>query len=565
MPSRSTPPPPAGSLASAASGPTVAELLALDALRRGRPRVVAGSRGLGRTVRWTHVAEVLDIAHLLKGGELLLSTGVAFPTDEVELAQAVRALAAAGTSGMVVELGRRYETALPAALLSAADETDLPVIELRKEIPFVQVTEAVHALVVGAQLIELRASEEVHRTYTELSIEGADAAAIVRHTARMAGAPVVLENLNHQVLAFDPAGASADHLLDRWESRSRSVVSDRRTTVDEEQGWIGVVVGARGTDWGRLVVITDAAPTPRQLVVAERAAAALALDRLVERDQESLERQSHRTLLAAMVEQSMTSPELRLRAAGLGAPLEAQTLVGVIVRSESTSLTPLGAQAQVRQLAEVSERALRSTRSTGLVGVLDESSVGVLLVAPDQGRAERALAAMATKVRRDCAEAALPTTVIAAGSAVHDVIDVRRSILEAAQVADLADPKSSRSVHRLADVGLSGLLHLLRDDERVQTYVERELGALLAYDSTNGTDLLGALRTYLDTGRNKSNAAQQFGLSRPAFYERLHAVEALMSVDLDDVQTCLTLQVAIAALDVVRDSASNHAGRPGLS
>jgi purine catabolism regulator len=224
----------------------------------------------------------------------------------------------------------------------------------------------------------------------------------------------------------------------------------------------------------------------------------------------------------------------------------------VIVRFEPTSLTPIGAQAQVRQLAEVTERALRGVRSRGLIGVLDESSVGVLLVAPDQRSAERTLSAVAMKVRRDCAEAALPQAVIAAGSSVHDVLDVRRSILEAMQVADLADPLSSRPVHRLADVGLAGLLHLLRGDERVQTFVERELGSLLAYDSSHETDLLGALRSYLDTGRNKSMAAERYGLSRPAFYERLHAVEALMGVDLDNVQDCLTLQVAVAALDVVR-------------
>jgi purine catabolism regulator len=499
------------------------------------------------------VAELLDISHLLKGGELLLSTGVAFPDSEADLADAVRILAAAGTSGMVVELGRRYASALPPALLAAAEEVDLPIIELRRETSFVQVTEAVHALVVGAQLTELRASEEVHRTFTELSIEGADAETIVRHTARMAGAPVVLESLNHQVLVFDPAGSAADHLLDRWEARSRSVASSHRTTIDDEKGWVATVVGARGTDWGRLVVITDAPPTTRQLVVAERASAALALERLVERDQESLERQSHRTLLSAMLDQSMTSNELLLRAAGLGVRLENHTLIAAIVRSEPMTHTPVGVEAHVRQLAEVTERALRSARVYGLVGVLDEASVGVLLFADDEQTVELALAAVAGRVRRDEVVSELGHVVVAAGSTVLDVLDVRRSMLEAMQVADLAKPGSRRAVHRLTDVGLSGLLHLLRDDERVQMFVERELGALLTYDDgATHSDLLGVLRVYLDTGRNKSTAAQQYGLSRPAFYERLRAIEALLGVDLDDVSVCLTLQVAIAALDAVR-------------
>ncbi len=524
--------------------------------------MVAGAGGLGRTVRWTHVAEVLDIAHLLRGGELLLSTGVAFPTSDADLTALVSELAAAGTpgapgtsgpAGLVVELGRRYSDALPPALLAAADALDLPVIELRRETSFVQVTEAVHALVVGAQLTELRASEEVHRAFTELSVEGADAEAIVRHTARMANAPVVLENLSHQVLTFDPAGASADQLLDRWESRSRSMASDRRTTVDVDNGWVAAVVGARGTDWARLVLVIDGVPTSRQLVVAERAAAALALGRLVEREHESLELQSHRALLTAMVDQSMTSHELILRASGLGVSLENHSMVAVIVRSTQSGPTPLAEQAMVRHLTEATARALRAARAHGLVGVLDEASIGLLLVAPEAG-AERMLTSTASRIRRNLADEGLPEAVIAAGSTVSDVLDVRRSFLEASQVADLARPTPRHTVHRLADVGLSGLLHLLRTDERVQTFVERELGTLLAYDAANDTDLLRALRAYLESGRNKSVAASNYGLSRPAFYERLHSIEALLSADLDDVSTCLTLHVAVAALDAVRSA-----------
>ena len=522
--------------------------------------MVAGAGGLGRTVRWTHVAEVLDIAHLLRGGELLLSTGIAFPTSDVELTELVSHLATgsgspdgAGPAGLVVELGRRYPDALPPALLAAADELDLPIIELRRETSFVQVTEAVHALVVGAQLAELRASEEVHRAFTELSIEGADAEAIVRHTARMANAPVVLENLSHQVLTFDPAGASADQLLDRWESRSRSMTSARRTTVDVDNGWVAAIVGARGTDWARLVLVTDQVPTSRQLVVAERAAAALALGRLVEREHESLELQSHRALLTAIVDQSMTSHELLLRSSGLGVHLENRSMVAVVIRSTQSGPTPLAEQAMVRHLAETTARALRAARKSGLVGVLDEASVGLLLVAESDG-AEAALTAAANRIRRNLEDEEMPDAVIAAGSTVGDVLDVRRSFLEASQVADLASPSTRRAVHRLADVGLAGLLHLLRSDERVQTFVERELGALLAYDATHDTDLLRALRSYLESGRNKSVAAATFGLSRPAFYERLHSIEALLSADLDDVSTCLTLHVAVAALDAVRSA-----------
>lgn len=534
--------------------PTVAQVLDLDAVRGGRPRVVAGARGLGRQVRWTHVAELPDIAHLLRGGELLLSTGLAFPDGAGDLAAFVEDLAAAGTAGLVVELGRRYQDRLPSTLTETAERLGLPVVELRRETPFVQVTEAVHARIVDAQLTELRHSDEVHRTFTELSIEGADPEVIVRQTARMAKAPVVLESLSHQVLAFDPAGASADQLLDRWESRSRRTRSAGRTTFDADQGWVVATVGARGTDWGRLVIVVDS-PTPgRELVLAERAAGALALGRLLEREQESLERQTHRTLLMALVDQTAPSHELHLRAKGAGVPLEGRHLVGVVVRPAHRAHAALADQARLRRLADAATESLRGVRVLGLVGVLDDATVGLLLVASTAANAERALEAVSNRIRRSASD----PVVVAAGSTVADVLEVRRSFLEAAQVADVVGDRADRPFHRLADVGLTGLLHLLRDDERLQTYVERELGPLLAHDAARagvrGGDLLTALRVYLDSGRNKSAAALACGLSRPAYYERLRQVERVLGVDLDDVPTCLTLHVAVAALDAIRSA-----------
>jgi len=122
-------------------------------------------------------------------------------------------------------------------------------------------------------------------------------------------------------------------------------------------------------------------------------------------------------------------------------------------------------------------------------------------------------------------------------------------------VADAApsdDEGTPRPYYRLPDVRLRGLLHLLRDDDRLQTFVERELGPLLEHDSKHGTDLVGVLRIYLAQGRNKSAAADAAHLSRPSFYERLHRIERVLSVDLDSVESCLSLHVALLGLDAIR-------------
>src|SRR3954466_12005809 len=105
--------------------PTVAEVLELPEVVRGEPVVRAGAEQLDRRVRWVHVSEVSDIAHLLEGGELILSTGIALPSDPDALAQYVEELSAAGATGLAVELGRRYQGALPPKLIAAAERSSL--------------------------------------------------------------------------------------------------------------------------------------------------------------------------------------------------------------------------------------------------------------------------------------------------------------------------------------------------------------------------------------------------------------------------------------------------------
>jgi purine catabolism regulator len=530
--------------------PTVRDVLALEAVRRGDPRVVAGRDRLDAPVRWVHVGEVSDIAHLLGGGELVLTTGVALPDEPDKLALYISDLAGVGAAGLIVELGRRFIRELPRAVVKAAEEHGLPLITLSRETPFVQITESVHARIIDNQLQELRASEQLHKVFTELSVEGASPAQVLAQVARFSGRPVVLENLAHQVLACDTAGRDTASVLANWEARSRTVALNERTAHDAASGWLVRMVGARGQDWGRLILLCEGKPTPREIVLAERAATTLALGRLLERHQESLERQAHGTIITGIVQHAYSDPdEAAARARAVGVPLTGRRLMGVVLCPTEQVDAALDGQAQLGELAEAAAAACREAKLPALVGALDQSRVGMLLPLPPRVGAEAALHDISERLR-----SGFPTRfVLAAGSVVDSVRDVRRSFLEAEQVADVAVRRpDNRPFYRLPDLRLRGLLHLLRDDARLQTFAERELGPLLAYDAQRGGDLTRILRVYLDAGRNKAVAAQRAHLSRPAFYDRLRRLERILDINLDDVESCLSLHVALLALESFR-------------
>ena len=534
--------------------PTVAEVLALPVFRPAGPRVVAGSAGLDRRVRWAHVAEISDIAPLLRGGELVLTTGIALPDDPGALATYVDELAGVGVAGLVVELVRHWNDAVPDALRDAAERHGLPLVTLSRETRYVAVTEAVNGLIVDAQVAELRAAEQVHQSFTALTVAGAAPAAVLAEVARLTERPVVLETLAHEVLAYDAAGAPADDLLDNWSVRSRSAQLGERTGYHCGTGWLVTIVGARGHDWGRLVIISGDPPPHRHVVVAERAASALAVYRLLGREGDSLERQAHQALLGELLAAPVPSTELIARAEALGVPLTGRRLVGAAVRPVLTGETPAASTPPLlRDLAESGALAARRARVGALIGVGEDGSVRLLLSLSPQANADAVLRRLAGELQHSCGGT---PAVVAAGSTVDGATEAARSLVEAAHVASAAarGPDAPGSgVHRLEDVRLRGLLHLLGDDERLRTFAARELGPLLERDATTGSRLVTALRHYCEHGGNKSAAAAAAHTSRTAYYQQLARIEQVLGVPLAEPESLLSLYVALLAHDITTD------------
>ena len=544
--------------------PTVAEILALDPVRSGAPRVLAGADRLDAPVRWVHVIELAEAAHLLRGGELVLSTGIALPGEAAGLALYVAELAAVGVSALAVELGSRYASSLPAALIAAAADQQLPLIVLERETQFIEITEAVHARIIDAQLAELRSAERMHQVFTELAVSGAAADEVVSQTATLAGCPVILENLAHQVLACAPLGQDAASLLAGFAGRSRAVMAAGRTGYDETAGWLVTVVGARGEDWGRLIMMRGESPAPGDNALIERAATTLALGRLLDHQRESLERHAHRTILSAFLGHGYADQaEAEARARALGVPVAGRLLVAVVVRvadvagraaatagfatpgSSRRAAPGLAAQARAAAIADSIAEACRQLRIPALVGSLDERRVAALLALAPRAEPATALSLLAEQLRPQLHQ----DDVIGAGSAVESVAAVQRSLLEADHVAAAAaSAGAGLPYYRLPDLRLRGLLHLLREDPRLHSFAERELGPLLVHDDSAAPKLLPTLTAYLEAGGNKAAAAKRAGLARPTMYERLRQIEAVLGVQLEPAESRLSLHVALLAL-----------------
>ena len=352
--------------------------------------------------------------------------------------------------------------------------------------------------------------------------------------------------------------------------RFRRSGASGRTVYDEAAGWLFTPVGARGEDWGRVILVCDGPPGGTDTVLIERAAATLALGRLLTRHQESLDRQAHRTLITGIISQAHADPaEAAVRSRALGVPVDGRRLIAMVLRLRDHSgsgVLGVSAHARVLDVADATAAACRAERIPSLVGTLDDARAGAMLSLSPRADPDRVLVGLAARISERVG-ASPDGLVIGVGAAVGSIRDVRRSFLEASQVADVAaerpdgwsagDGPDRPPFYRLADLRLRGLLHLLRDDPRVQTFVERELGPLLA--SEPDTSLLDVLAAYLAAGGNKAEAAKNSHLARPTFYERLRRIERILGTDLGSAESRTSLHVAMLALDASRMGSAQKA------
>src|SRR5437588_4733429 len=109
--------------------------------------LAAGQESAAANVRWVHSTELPDPTPWLRGGELLLTTGIQLTEPKVQR-DLIERLADHRIAGLGFGTGFAHRR-LPAALLTAARKRDFPVFEVPYELPFIAITERAFAQLVN--------------------------------------------------------------------------------------------------------------------------------------------------------------------------------------------------------------------------------------------------------------------------------------------------------------------------------------------------------------------------------------------------------------------------------
>ncbi|MFH8222297.1 PucR family transcriptional regulator [Streptomyces sp. NPDC018057] len=532
------------------AGITVQRALELPGLRSGLPEIVAGGDRLGRTVRWVHAGEVPNIASLLKGGELLLTTGYGLGTRPADQRAFVRTLAERGIAALVVELGPRFAR-LPAALVETARGAGLPLVQLHREVPFVAVTEEIHTEIVNGHYALLQRAEEVHRRCTEALLGGGGVPQVLSILADFGANPVFLETPDGRLLYAAGAGPEGADPLQVWEG-----LRAQHKDAPPPAGSVLVDVPGGGPGPGsvraRLVLLPVRAPlAPVHRMAVERVAGILAVVLMQARQEEELAARGRGDFLTDLAEGRVTAEDAPAQARVLGFRPGGSPLLPVVMRL-GDSLAPGGGGGGWAVLARAVAEELTTVGVPALLGVRPVEGRVLLLVglrseAERPATADRVAAALrAGAERAGMRRPGAPPPVVVVG-VPGGWAAASAGLRHAAETATAAQGLPERPWYDARRLDIDLLLWRLRGHPDLAAFVDRAIGPLQEHDLRSRPPLLPTLQTYLAHAGRKAETARELHLNRQTLYNRLARIGELLGTDLDDPQTVLALSLALRA------------------
>ena len=242
-------------------------------------RQVAGEAQSDRPIRWVHVSELEDPTPWLKGGELLLTTGMGVGTTPAKQRAYVKRLADAGLAGLGFGLGFSHDK-VPRAIVTAADQVAFPVFEVPYPVPFIAITEAVFTRILAEQYDVLQRAVDAEHVLTRAVMDGAGVEGIAASLAHVTKGWAMLLDLHGIPLAATSraATARAERVWEEVRSSRPDGTSFSLSLVDQGHHIWVQPVGAQGRVEAFLAVGKPEQPSQLDRIVAGHALSLFAIE-----------------------------------------------------------------------------------------------------------------------------------------------------------------------------------------------------------------------------------------------------------------------------------------------
>ncbi len=517
-------------------------------------RVLAGDGMLNQPVTWTAIVYPEDstAARAVQRGEMILVSApnakqprVTSDLDIVRWASEMHA------SAVVL-----CETASPAAL-AEANAYGMPVLILPAGSRIRLVEKAVVSLLVDRKGQIERRGTQVYRQLAQISSRNEGMAEIINAMARLTNKSVAVQDKRLRILynSVQPQFAAqwddieqflrkVDNLPVELQDRLRVVEIDNPVLLQSlpTPGIARLVAPIVTKDIGRgylSIIGWDNELDDVDTLVAEHGAATCALEMAKAKAVSDTEKRLRGTFLDRLLIGDVSQQEALRQGERFEHDMSQVHIAIVMAWQGDTSFS-------TRRLETLVNTVVSSQRADALVWQREREEEVLIfhatnLKAPIDSSLKLARA-VSSEIQRQYPSAHI---AIGLGQPARDLTGWRASYRDAVQALDLARRLQTDQPLYIGDLGVYQLILSLSDREKLLSFCDKTLGALLEYDMRQHADLVKTLEAFFTCHGNLSQTAETLIVHRNTLLYRMNRINEIAEIDLNRPETRLALHLAL--------------------
>lgn len=521
-------------------------------------RLVAGNKGVDREILYIDAMEVPDIIPWIKKNELMITTGYAMNRDEGVLLDIIKAMAKAGSSG--IALKTKFFGEITQKIKDLANELQVPVIEVPRDMAFINLANPLMKKVVNAQNQKLEFNKAMNEKFLEIQIEGGGFQEICAVLGEMLGCLILVADHRQMLLGCYPEGEGAERWLAKNAYEDTTIQKQLKEYVEKSKDEI---VAASAGEWeiramgiyvknkcnGFLYAVGLKGKFDEMSEIALRQAGVyLALEfskkGLVEQTEYYQDNNFFFDLISGNIQ---TEEDAVKRARGLEWPSFSYILVvGDIDEFEKVIRNKTEAEVNIfkDEIMQIHKDVLRRHRQCFFVG--NKSDSFHCLFTKDIEKSE--ILKCMKEIQRQIYKNYGAWITIGVSTEIFSYHDFIMAYKKARTAITIGKKRGKREICFIEDLRLEEAFFEMAKMDIFREFVDETLLELKMHDEKYGTPFLETLKTLAEHHGARKETAETLFLHRNTLAYRIRRIEQLTGADLNDPDVLFQVNLVMKIL-----------------
>ncbi|AXI10922.1 PucR family transcriptional regulator [Oceanobacillus zhaokaii] len=533
---------------------TVKDVLSRESFRCAT--IIAGSTGLNRQVKWSHVLETQEFDTLINGGELILTTGIGLQSDVKSQHRYIKRLIEKNAAGICIELGPNFKE-IHSDIAALANESQFPIIVFNEIVKFVDITQDLHTFIINQHHQMLSKLDALSRKFISLSLKHNGVLKILQELHEMFRQSIFFIGTDGKLYYF-PA-KSKDKAASIREGIEASSIDnlEPKTLIIGDDTFAMMPVRGLGQTWGHLCLQMEH-PLYEDFLFLVLDRAAIAIVQILLRNRTIEERKQN--MESKLIQKLLNGQEYEQDDIQTYLPAPSRNMHFRVFLIQLDYIQSEFIDEEWEELKVQRSILIRSIfKRNGFFPAISVKKNQIVVIAfflatEDLKQDTNRFIEITQYINKMNDNSFIDGRRCTFGASIvyEDILDIRAGYHEASQALKLHKSHITKT-YFYEDLGIYKILLALKDNNYLDAYVNEYLSPVFDYDQKTASNLFETLTVYLECGGSKKDASDRLFIVRQTLYHRIDRLEMLLGKNFMEPSNRLALEVAIKAYELLND------------